>query len=363
MPRGRPKSHPKLNDHERSELERLVRRQKTSQRLALRAKIVLASAEGGTDAEIAEKVGAHRETVGRWRRRFLAKRLDGLYDEPRPGAPRKITDDQVEAVVVETLESKPKGATTWSTRLLAEKSGLSQSSVSRIWRAFGLAPHKSETFCLSTDPFFVEKVRDVVGLYLDPPHRAIVLSFDEKSQIQALNRTQRILPLTPGQAERQTHGYERHGVTSLFAALDVATGWVFGKCYRKHRAKEFLKFLRALDAEIDDELEVHLIMDNLSTHKTAAVERWFARHPRFTVHFTPTYSSWLNQVERWFALLTQRQLKRGSHTSVRQLEEAIHEFLEAHNENPKPFVWTKSADQILDSVARFCRRTIARSGS
>lgn len=352
-------NHPVLTADEREALERLVRRQKTSQRLALRARIVLEAADGLNDTEIASRLRTGRLTVGRWRRRFIEKRVDGLHDEPRPGAPRRVSDEQVEALIVKTLESKPKGATEWSTRLMAEKTGLSQSTVSRVWRAFGLAPHREETFKLSNDPYFIEKVRDVVGLYMEPPNRALVLSVDEKSQIQALNRTQPLIPLTPGQAKRRTHDYERHGTTSLFAALDVATGRVIGKCYRQHRAKEFLRFLRLLDSEIAEDLDVHLIVDNLSTHKTATVMRWFARHPRFHVHYTPTYSSWLNQVERWFALLTQRQLRRGSHVSVRALESAIYEFIEVHNENPRPFTWTKSADQIFKSLGRFCERTIA----
>lgn len=354
-------SHPVLTDEEREVLSRLARRHKTSQRLAQRAKIVLHAADGLNDTEIATALGTSRIAVGRWRRRFLEQRLDGLHDEPRPGTPRKVSDEQIEALIVKTLETKPRGATEWSTRLMAKKTGLSQSTVSRVWRAFGLAPHREETFKLSNDPYFVEKVRDVVGLYLEPPNRALVLSVDEKSQIQALNRTQPLIPLTPGQARRRTHDYERHGTTSLFAALDVATGRVIGKCYRQHRAKEFLNFLRLVDSEVPEGLDVHLIVDNLSTHKTAAVLRWFARHPRFHVHYTPTYSSWLNQVERWFALLTQRQLRRGSHTSVRALESAIYEFIEVHNEEPKPFTWTKSAEQIFKSVSRFCTRTIALS--
>ena len=358
MPAGRPATHPELSEHERAELERLTRRKKTSQSLARRARIVLECAEKQTDVAVAKKLRTTRETVGRWRRRFLKDRLDGLYDEPRPGAPRKITDDKIEEVVVQTLESTPKGATNWSRSLMAKNAGLSESTVGRIWRAFGLQPHRSDTFKLSNDPFYVEKVRDVVGLYMDPPNRAIVLSFDEKSQIQALNRTQPLIPMRPGQAERRTHDYERHGTTSLFAALDVATGRVIGKCYRQHRASEFLRFLRLIDKEVDDDLEVHLVMDNYSTHKTPQVMRWFARHPRFKAHYTPTYSSWINQVERWFAELDRRQIKRGSHTSVRALEAAIYEFLEAHNDDPAPFVWTKSADQILASVARAAERML-----
>lgn len=358
MPAGRPTTHPDLSDAERAELERLARRRKTAQRLALRAMILLESAKGLSDVEVARKLRTSRVTVGRWRHRFLESRLEGLYDEPRPGAPRKITDDQVEAVIVDTLESTPKGATHWSRALMAEHSGLSESTIGRVWHAFGLQPHRSETFKLSNDPLFIEKVRDVVGLYLDPPARAVVLSVDEKSQIQALNRTQPLLPMTPGQVERRTHDYERHGTTSLFAALDVATGRVIGKCYRQHRSSEFIRFLRLIDKEVAEDLDVHVVMDNYSTHKTPQVQRWFARHPRFRAHFTPTYSSWLNQVERVFAELTDRQIKRGSHTSTRALEAAICEFLEVRNESPRPFEWRKSADQILASVARAARRTL-----
>jgi transposase len=336
----------------------LVRRRKTAQRLALRARILLESATGLSDVAVAKKLGVNRETVGRWRRRFLKSRLEGLYDEPRPGAPRKITDEKIEEVVVQTLETTPKGATNWSRSLMAKHAGISDATVGRIWRAFGLQPHRSETFKLSNDPLFIEKVRDIVGLYLSPPDRAIVLSTDEKSQIQALNRTQPLLPMTPGQVERRTHDYQRHGTTSLFAALDVATGRVIGKCYRHHRATEFIRFLRLIDKDVPEELDVHLVIDNYSTHKTPQVMRWFARHPRFKVHYTPTYSSWINQVERWFAELTERQIKRGSHTSVRALEAAIYDFLEAHNEAPQPFEWTKSADQILASVARAAERTL-----
>lgn len=358
MPRGPRKTHPQLSDDDRAELERLARRRKTSQALARRARIVLECATGLSDVAVAEKLRTTRNTVGRWRLRFLKSGVDGLYDEPRPGAPRTIQDDEIEQIVVQTLESTPKGATHWSRASMAKHAGVSESTVGRIWRAFGLQPHRSETFKLSNDPFYVEKVRDVVGLYMDPPNRAIVLSFDEKSQIQALNRTQPLIPMTPGQVERRTHDYERHGTTSLFAALDVATGRVIGKCYRQHRASEFLKFLRLIDKEVDQDLEVHLIMDNYSTHKTPQIMRWFARHPRFKVHYTPTYSSWINQVERWFAELDRCQIKRGAHTSVRALETAIYEFLKANNEDPRPFVWTKSADQILASVARAADRML-----
>jgi transposase len=288
-------------------------------------------------------------------------RLDGLIDAPRPGTPRTIKDAQVDALIAHTLESKPKDATQWSTRSMSKELRLSQSSVSRIWRAFGLQPHRQETFKLSTDPLFVEKTRDIVGLYLDPPVKAMVLCVDEKSQIQALDRTQPILPLAPGIPERRTHDYMRHGTTTLFAALDIATGKVIGRLHRRHRSKEFLKFLRAIEEEVPSELEIHLVMDNYGTHKTPAVQRWFARHPRFHVHFTPTSASWINQVERWFATLTQKQIRRGTHRSTQQLEAAIRDYLDLNNENPKPFVWSKTADEILASIERFCMR-ISDSG-
>jgi transposase len=287
--------------------------------------------------------------------------MEGLFDEPRPGAPRRIQDDQVEAVIVRTLESRPRGATHWSTRTMAKASGLSQSSVSRIWRAFALQPHRSETFKLSTDPLFIEKVRDIVGLYLNPPDRAMVLCVDEKSQIQALDRTQPLLPLRPGQAERRSHDYVRHGTTSLFAALDVKSGRVIGECHARHRALEFRKFLDTIDGNVPPSLDVHLILDNYGTHKTPAIHRWLARHPRFHVHFTPTSASWLNLVERWFAELTNKQIRRGSHRSTRALKQAIQEFLDVHTEAPNPFIWTKTADQILETLANFCQR-ISASG-
>jgi transposase len=347
-----------LTDEERSVLESYVRRRKTAQALSKRARIILRCAEGGHDGIVAEEVGVSRGMVGRWRRRFAELRLQGLHDEPRPGAPRTIRDDQVERVVIETLETTPKGATHWSTRDMAQHSGISHSSIGRIWRAFGLKPHRSETFQLSNDPLFIDKVRDIVGLYMHPPENAIVLCVDEKSQVQALNRSQPVLPMLPARPELQTHTYVRHGTTALFAALDVATGKVIGKCHRRHRAAEFLKFLQRIEAAVPRDIDVHIILDNLSTHKTPAVHRWFLRHPRWHLHFTPTYSSWLNQVERWFALLEQKQLKRGSHRSARELEGAIYEFIEVTNENPKPFNWTKSADDILANLKRFCIRTL-----
>jgi transposase len=303
----------------------------------------------------------YRNTVSKWRERFLERGLDGLLDEPRPGAPRKHDDTKIERLIAMTLNERPAGATHWSTRLLANKLGLSQSTVARVWRAFGLQPHRSETFKLSTDPLFVDKVRDIAGLYLNPPTKALVLCVDEKSQIQALDRTQPVLPLAPGIPERRTHDYVRHGTTTLFAALDLATGKVIGELHRRHRGKEFLAFLRTIEANVPASLDVHLVMDNYGTHKTPAVRSWLARHPRFTVHFTPTSSSWLNLVERWFALLSERQIKRGTHRSTLELERAIRQYLETYNNDPKPFVWAKTADEILASVARFCSR-ISDSG-
>ena len=351
-----------LTDEERETLEGWARRGKTSQALALRARIVLACAdEHRPDTQIARELGIFRNTVGKWRTRFYEKRLDGLLDEPRPGAPRKITDKNVEQLIATTLEATPKGATHWSTRTMAQAMGMSQSAVSRIWRAFGLQPHRQETFKLSRDPLFVEKVRDIVGLYMSPPTKAVVLCVDEKSQIQALDRTQPLLPMTPAVPERRSHDYVRYGTTSLFAALDVATGKVIGEIHRRHRAEEFRKFLDTVERNVPKRLDVHLILDNLSTHKTPAIKRWFLRHPRFHLHFTPTSASWINLVERWFALLTERQLRRGTHRSTRELETAIKEFLDVHNTNPKPFMWTKTADQILDSLSRFCVR-ISDSG-
>lgn len=361
MRRGRPLPQLTLSPSERETLIGYTRRRSTAQALALRARIVLACSEGHSNGEVAKLTGTNRVTVGRWRQRFLERRLAGLYDEPRPGAPRKISDRQVEAVLVKTLESQPRNATHWSTRQMAEVSGLSQSTVSRIWRAFALQPHRSETFKLSKDPLFVEKVRDIVGLYLNPPDKALVLCVDEKSQIQALDRTQPLLPLRPGQAERRTHDYVRHGTTSLFAALDVATGRVIGECHRRHRSIEFQKFLDQVEAEVPEGLDVHLILDNYGTHKTPRIRRWQARHPRYHFHFTPTGASWLSLVERWFGLLTQRQIRRGVHRSTPELEQAIRRYIEVCNEDPKPFVWTKSADEILANLAKYCQR-ISASG-
>jgi transposase len=358
MPRGRPLAELTLTAEERTTLTGWTRRPKTAQALALRARLVLAAAEGRSNKDVAAALAITEPTVGKWRRRFLAGRLDGLLDEPRPGAPRTIGDAEVERVIALTLESAPRDATHWSTRSMAAATGFSQSSISRIWRAFALAPQRSETFKLSTDPLFIEKVRDIVGLYLAPPARALVLSVDEKSQIQALDRTQPMLPMRPGQVERHTHDYARHGTTSFFAALDIASGTVIGECHRRHRSVEFRAFLDTIEASVPPELEVHVILDNYGTHKTALIHRWLAKHPRYHLHFTPTGASWINLVERFFALLTEKQVRRGAHRSTTELEGAILTYLAIHNEHPKPFVWTKTADQILANVARFCRRTL-----
>lgn len=354
--RGRPKSELMLTEAEREQLVAWTLRRKTAQALALRARIVLACADGVTNRAVAARQHVTPQTVGKWRARFLEQRLDGLSDAPRSGAPRSLDDARIDALIAKTLESTPKGATHWSTRSMAQATKMSQTAVSRIWRAFGLQPHRQETFKLSTDPRFVEKVRDIVGLYLDPPLKAMVLCVDEKSQIQALDRTQPVLPLAPGVAERRTHDYERHGTTTLFAALDIATGKVIGQLHRRHRSREFLKFLRTIEANVPADLDVHLVMDNYGTHKTPAINAWFARHPRFQVHFTPTSASWLNQVERWFATLTEKAIRRATHRSTRQLESAIKDYVKINNESPTPFQWVKSADDILASIERFCLR-------
>ena len=363
MRTGRPKKALTVTAEERQTLEQWARRPKTAQRLALRANIVLHCAQGLSNLAVAAQLGITSATVCKWRGRFLEDRLDGLSDEPRPGAPRSLTDAQVEAVITRTLESKPDHATHWSTRGMAKTVGLSQTAIVRIWHAFGVKPHKSETFKLSTDPLFIDKVRDVVGLYLNPPDKALVLCVDEKSQVQALDRTQPLLPLQPGQAERQSHDYERHGTTSLFAALAVATGQVIGACYRKHRQQEFVKFLDKIDATVVKEpgLTIHLVMDNYGTHKTPRVKRWLQRHPEYHLHFIPTSSSWLNQVERFFAEITEKRIRRGAFRSVAELERAIMDYLEHHNQDPKPFVWTATAELILSKVQRVCER-ISNSG-
>jgi transposase len=356
MKTGRPKAALALTDDERAKLQAWARRPTAAQRLALRARIVLACADGADNKAVAKSLRVTPHTVGKWRARFVEGRLEGLTDEPRPGAPRSISDAKVEEVIAKTLESKPENATHWSTRGMAERAGLSQSAVVRIWHAFGLQPHRSETFKLSTDPFFVEKVRDVVGLYLNPPERAVVLSVDEKSQVQALDRTQPLLPMGPGQAERHTHDYARHGTTSLFAALDVATGKVIGKCYRRHRQHEFVRFLEEIDTALPEQegVTIHLVMDNYGTHKVPRVKRWLQRHPRYVVHFTPTSASWLNQVERFFAEITDKRIRRGAFCSVQALEAAIKGYLEKHNQNPKPFVWTATAELIFKKIEKTC---------
>jgi transposase len=339
---------------ERFELESLANRRKTAQAMAMRARIVLGCASGMHNKDVAAQLGIDPVTVSKWRRRFLADRLDGLRDEPRSGAPRTVDDARIEAVITQTLESLPSGATHWSSRGMARTSGLSTSTVQRIWRAFGLQPHREGTFKLSTDPDFVDKVRDIVGLYVTPPAHAIVLCVDEKSQIQALDRSQPMLPMRPGQIAKRTHDYKRHGTTSLFAALDIATGKVIGKCYPRHRAAEFRKFLDEIEANVPADLDVHLVMDNYATHKTQVIRDWLVKRPRWHVHFTPTSASWVNQVERFFALLTERQIRRGVHRSLDALHTAITSFIDKHNADPKPFQWTKSADDILKSIERFC---------
>ncbi|MEU8138136.1 IS630 family transposase [Streptodolium elevatio] len=353
---GRPTVDVVLTEDERETLLRWARRATSSQALALRCRIVLACAGGASNTQAGRDLSVHPVTVAKWRRRFAADRLEGLVDEPRPGAPRTVSDAQVEDVVVRTLESTPRDATHWSTRSMAAEVGLSQSTVARIWRTFGLKPHMTDTFKLSTDPQFIDKVRDIVGLYLAPPEHALVLCVDEKSQIQALDRSAPVLPMMPGMPERRTHDYSRGGTTTLFAALNVATGQVIGQIHRRHRATEFKKFLARIDNEVPAGLDVHLICDNYATHKTPAIQKWLAAHPRFHMHFTPTYSSWLNQVERWFGLLTERQLRRGAHKNVQALERDIRTWIKHWNENPKPFTWVKTADEILERLTGYLKR-------
>jgi len=345
-----------LSDVEREQLVAWTRRRTSAQALAARSRIVLGAADGLKNTEIAERLGVSRKMAATWRARFAEYRLDGLLDEPRPGRPRTVTDAQVEAVIVRTLESTPKDATHWSTRSMAAETGLTQSAVHRIWRAFGLQPHRQDTWKLSKDPQFVDKVKDVVGLYLDPPERAVVLCVDEKSQIQALDRTAPILPMLPGVPERATHDYKRSGTSSLYAALDITSGQVISALHGRHRAIEFKKFLQTIDREVPPDLEVHLVLDNASTHKTPAIKKWLLAHPRFVLHFTPTSSSWMNLVERWFGELTTKKLRRGSHRSVRALNTDIRAWIDTWNDNPNPFVWTKTADQILESISRYCTR-------
>lgn len=349
---GRPVKVLDITDDEQAELKRWLRSRQIPAAEQQRAKIILLSTEGLSGKVIGERVGVTAETVGKWHRRFELYRIDGLTDAPRSGRPRSIHDDKVAEVINKTLQTKPANATHWSTTLMAKETGLNAMAISRIWRAFGLKPHRLETFKLSRDPYFVEKVHDIVGLYMNPPDKALVLCVDEKSQIQALNRTQPALPLSFGYAETRTHDYIRHGTTTLFAALDVATGEVIGRLHQRHRAEEFLSFLRAIEREVPKHLDIHLVMDNYSTHKTEKVRSWFASHPRYHIHFTPTSASWLNLVERFFALISQRWIKRNSHRSTRELEASIREYLAVYNNDPKPFVWQKTADQIIESIAR-----------
>lgn len=350
-----------LTDEERSTLERWARRPKSAQSLALRCRIVLLASAGKNNTVVSRELGVTHDTVRKWRSRFLAERLGGLHDEPRPGAPRTVGDDAVEAVIVKTLEETPIDATHWSTRSMAKATGMSQSAVSRIWRAFGLKPHLVETFKLSPDPLFVEKVRDIVGLYVNPPEAALVLCVDEKTQIQALDRTSPVLPLRPGLPERRTHDYIRGGTTNLYAALDVASGRVIADMTERHRAVEFRRFLNLINRSVPEDLDVHLVVDNVSTHKTPEIQRWLLRHPRFHLHFTPTYSSWMNLVERWFAELTNKWLRRGTHRSTKELEYAITRWIDHWNDEPKPFVWHRSAYEIIDTLAKYCER-ISDSG-
>lgn len=355
---GRPKAELNLTENEREELERLARRARTNRDLALRAKIVLACGEGLSNVEVGRRLHLSEKTCGKWRRRFVEERVAGLFDEPRVGGPRKFGDDDIEKVVVKTLETKPKGRTHWSTRSMAKAAGMSHATVGRIWRAFQLQPHIVKSFKMSPDPQFVEKVRDIVGLYMNPPEHAVVFSVDEKPQVQALERAQPILPMDIGMPERQTHNYIRHGTLDLFAALNVATGEVIARTKKQHRAKDFVDFLREIDRSVEKSLDVHVILDNLSAHKASVVQRWIARHPRFQLHFTPTYSAWLNLVERFFGLLTEHALRRGSHTSIPNLRAAIYEYVDSHNELGQPFKWTKTADEILGNVKRFGQRTL-----
>src|SRR3954469_9298977 len=359
MRTGRPKQPLILTEEEQERLESLAHRARSQPLMARRARVVLACAEGLSNHSVSRKLRCSLGMVGKWRARFLKGRLEALYDEPRPGTPRTVSDAQVEQVGIQTLETTPRGETHWSTRGLAKATGLSRMTISRIWHAFGLQPHPPDSFKLSPDPQLIEKVRDIVGLYMNPPEHALVFCVDEKSQIQALDRTQPLLPMQPGQLERGTHDYKRNGTTSLFAALELGTNRVIGQLHRRHRSVEFRKFLDRIESQVPAELDVHLIADNYATHKTAIIRKWFAKRPRFHVHFTPTYGSWINLVERWFAELTNKRIRRGVFRSVKDLETAIREFIEVHNEDPTPFVWTKTADQILPSIARYAQRTLS----
>jgi transposase len=363
MRTGRPKQALILTAEERDRLQALAHRARSQPLLARRARVVLACAEGIDNKSVARKLRCSLGMVGKWRARFLKTRLEGLYDEPRPGAPRQVSDAHVEQVVIQTLESTPRGETHWSTRGLAKATGLSRMTISRIWHAFGLQPHRSDTFKLSPDPLLIDKVRDIVGLHINPPDHALVLCVDEKTQIQALERTQPLLPMRPGQLERRTHDYKRHGTTSLFAALELKTNKVIAQLKRRHRSLEFRQFLDVIEEQVPAGFEVHIIMDNYGTHKTALIRKWFAQRPRFHMHYTPTYGSWINLVERWFAELTNKRIRRGVFHSVKELEAAIREYIEVHNEDPTPFVWTKTADQILASIARYAQRTTAAHAS
>ena len=358
MRTGRPKAALMVTDDERRRLESLAHRARSAPHVARRARIILACAGGRDSKVVAQRLHVTPATVGKWRGRFVQHRLDGLYDEPRPGAPRTITDEQVELVIIRTLETTPRGATHWSVRDMAKAVGMSRMAINRIWHTFRLQPHRTETFKLSNDPLLVEKVRDIVGLYLHPPAHAAVFCVDEKPHIQALDRTQPLLPMRPGHVERRTHDYDRHGTTTLFAALNAKTSEVITQFHQRHRAAQFREFLDLLDTRVPRHLDVHIIMDNYGTHKTPLIRNWFAKRPRFHVHFTPTYSSWLSLVERWFAELTTKQIRRGAYQSVPQLKAAIQEFIDAHQADPKPFVWTKTADEILGSIARFAQRTL-----
>jgi transposase len=350
-----------LSSEDRTFLEAQVRRHKAPRSLSDRCRMILLCAEGLTSKKVGKRLGVHEHTVGKWRRRFVQAGIEGLSDEYRAGRPRTLSDAKVAAVIERTLHTTPKDATHWSIRSMAAEAHLSHTTIRRIWAAFGLQPHRSETFKLSSDPLFVDKVQDIVGLYMSPPTHAIVMCVDEKSQIQALDREQPVLPMMPGVPERRTHSYVRHGTTSLFAALDIATGAVIGKCYKRHRAQEFLDFLKRVDASVPEGPEVHLVMDNYATHKTPKIKAWLARRPHWHVHFTPTSASWINQVERWFAELTRKQLQRGVHRSTAELEADIADFIEAHNQKPRPYKWVKSADEILASVKRFCQKTMPRT--